>query len=262
MIRPSWIEMLVSSRMRVVAPIAALAGAAIGRGAVAAQSTPTGSDDPQAMLDRAIAKMQALDSYSFELEARNGEIELIPEVFTIHDLDGDVVRPDAFQAEAEVEVMFIDVDIDIVTIGADTWITNPLTLVGSDNDMVRIGEIDFDGNFNPAFAVNPDHIALPLLGVIENPVINSTESTSRSTRIDGEITRDGLDQIGDIFEDATISGLIDDDLEALQISVWIDGDDYVRRLDLAGKLFDNEDNDLVRSFTFEDFDEPVTIDRP
>lgn len=260
MIRPSWIEMLASSRIRVVAPLAAIAGVAVGRTAVAAQSTPTG-DDPQALLDRAIVKMAALDSYGFEFEARNGEIELIPEVFTIHELDGDVVRPDAFQAESEIEVLFVDVDINIVTIGDDTWVTNPLVLVGSDNDMVRLGEINFDGNFNPAWAVNPDHIALPLLGAIENPAINAA-NTGRVTQVDGIITRDGLDRVGDIFEDATISGLIDDDLTELQISVWIDGDDYVRRLDITGQIFDNESSDLVRSFTFEDFDEPVTIDRP
>ncbi|MGH2551013.1 MAG: hypothetical protein ACRDHN_16595, partial [Thermomicrobiales bacterium] len=89
MIRPSWIEMLASSRIRVVAPLAAIAGVAVGRTAVAAQSTPA-ADDPQELLDRAIAKMAALDSYSFEFEAKNGDIVLIREVFTIHEIDGDV----------------------------------------------------------------------------------------------------------------------------------------------------------------------------
>lgn len=265
MIRPSWIEMLVSSRMRVVAPIAAIAGAAgfTGKQLVSAQSTPvTTDDDAQALLDRAIAAMQALDSYSFDLEIQNGEIELIPEVFTIHDLEGDVVRPDAFRAESEIEVLFVDVDVEIVTLGEDTWITNPLTLVGSDNEMVRIGEIDFDGNFNPAWAVNPDHIALPLLGIVENPVINDIDSMSSATRVDGVITRDGIDRLGDIFRQATISGFIADSLESLGASVWIDGDDRVRRFDIEGQIFDREDGDIVRSFTFEDFNEPVTIERP
>ncbi len=74
--------MLVSSRIRVVAPLAAIAGVAVGRTAVAAQSTPS-ADDPQELLDRAIAAMAALDSYSFEFEAKNGEIALIPEVSTV-----------------------------------------------------------------------------------------------------------------------------------------------------------------------------------
>jgi hypothetical protein len=249
--------------MRVVAPIAAIAGAAGlgGKQLVSAQSTPA-AGDAQELLDRAVTAMQALDSYSFELETQNGEIELIPEVFTIHDLEGKVVRPDAFEAETEIEVLFVDVDLKIVELGSDTWITNPLTLVGSDNEMVRIGEIDFDGNFNPAWAVNPDHIALPLLGVIEDPVINSAGSTSGTTQVDGVITRDGIDTLGDIFEAATISGFIADSLEQLQASVWIDSDDRVRRFDIIGQIFDREESDIVRSFTFEDFNEPVTIDRP
>lgn len=263
MIRPSWIEMLVSSRMRVVAPIAAIAGAAglTGKQLASAQSTPV-AGDAQALLDRAVTAMAELDSYSFELEVTNGEIELIPEVFTIHDLDGDVVRPDAFQAETEIEVLFVDVDLDIVTLGDDTWITNPLTLVGSDNDMVRIGEIDFDGNFNPAWAVNPDHIALPLLGVIEDATINDVGSNSSATQIDGVITRDGIDSLGDIFEQATISGFIADSFDQLRARVWIDNVDRVIRFDIIGQIFDREDADINRSFTFEDFNEPVTIERP
>jgi hypothetical protein len=263
MIRPSWIELLVSSRMRVIAPIAALAGAAGlgGKQLVSAQSTPA-AGDAQALLDRAVSAMQALDSYSFDLETQNGEIELIPEVFTIHDLEGDVVRPDGFQAETEIEVLFVDVDLKIVSLGPDTWITNPLTLVGSDNDMVRIGDIDFDGNFNPAWAVNPDHIALPLLGVIENPSINPAGSTSDVTQIDGVITRDGIDTLGDIFEAATISGFIADSFEQLQASVWIDGDDHVSRFDIIGQIFDREDTDIVRKFFFDDFNERITIERP
>lgn len=263
MIRPSWIELLVSSRMRVVAPIAAIAGAAglTGKQIASAQSTPV-AGDAQTLLDRAVIAMQDLESYSFELETKNGEIELIPEVFTIHDLEGDVVRPDGFQAESEIEVLFVDVDLKIVTLGNDTWITNPLTLVGSDNDMVRIGEIDFDGNFNPAWAVNPDHIALPLLGVIEDASINDAGSTASTTQIDGVITRDGIDSLGDIFREATISGFIADSLEQLQASIWIDSDDRVRRFDIAGQIFDREDSDIVRSFTFDDFNESVTIEHP
>jgi hypothetical protein len=261
MIRPSWIEMLASSRIRVVAPLAAIAGVAVGRTAVAAQSTPTG-DDAQTVLDRAIAAMAALESYSFDFEARNGEIALVPEVFTIHDLEGDVVRPDSFQAETEIEVLFIDADIRVVTIGNDSWITNPLVLVGSDNNMVRVGEIDFDGDFNPAWAVNPDHIALPLLGVIEQPTISASGSTSSLTQIDGEISLDMITELGEVFAGAVISDLIPDGLPPLQVSVWIGSDDLVHRLEITGQLFESESSSLVRSFEFEDFNEPVTIDRP
>ncbi|CAN5377308.1 hypothetical protein BH09CHL1_BH09CHL1_20740 [soil metagenome] len=261
MIRPSWIEMLVSSRIRVVAPLAAIAGVAVGRTAVAAQSTPS-ADDAQALLDRAIAGMAALDSYSFEFESKNGEIALIPEVFTIHDLEGDVVRPDAFQAETEVEVLFVDLDIRVVTIGDDSWITNPLVLVGSGNDMVRIGEVDFDGGFNPAWAVNPDHIALPLLGIIEDPTISATGSTSSLTQIDGEISLDMITELGEMFAGAVVSDFIPDGLPPLQVSVWIGSDDLVHKLEIEGQLFRSESSGLVRSFEFDDFNEPITIDRP
>lgn len=253
--------MLASSRIRVVAPLAAIAGVAVGKTAFAAQSTPT-SGEAQEILDRAIAGMAALESYSFEFEARNGEIALVPEVFTIHDLEGDVVRPDAFQAETEVEVLFVDLDIRVVTIGDDSWITNPLVLVGSDNDMVRIGEIDFDGDFNPAWAVNPDHIALPLLGIIEDPVVYENGSNSSVTQINGEISLDMVTELGEMFAGAVVSDFIPDGLPPLKVSVWVGSDDLVHKLEIAGQLFRSESSGLVRSFEFDDFNEPVTIDRP
>jgi len=252
--------------MRVVAPLAAVVGAAglAGKGALAAQTTPSTGSDPDArdLLDRAIAKMQDLQTYSFEFSVNHGEVQLIPEVFTIHELEGDVVRPDSFSAESEIEVLFVDIDLKIVTIGDDTWVTNPLVLVGSDNDMVRLGEIDFDHKYNPSYGVNPDHIALPLLGILENPVIASTGASTTGTQIDGIVTRDGLDSLGDVFKEATISGFIADSLDELQVSAWIDSEDHVVRLDVTGQIFDRESAGIVRSFTFEDFNDPITIERP
>ena len=48
----------------------------------------------------------------------------------------------------------------------------------------------------------------------------------------------------------------------LPVTVWIDADDYVRRLEVRGRIFDRESDLLLRQFTFSDFDSLITIERP
>src|SRR5690606_38657984 len=141
------------------------AAGAIGlnRAPALAQGTPSVPTDADDLLLRAIARMQDLTSYRFDLALENGQIEAVPEVFKIDALEGEVVRPDSFRADTNLEVLFVDVRLEIVSIGDTTWITNPLILAGSDNELVRVGDLDLGDGFNPADAVNPDRIALPLL---------------------------------------------------------------------------------------------------
>jgi hypothetical protein len=265
MIRPSWIEMLVSSRMRVLAPLAAATGMIGLKGAAAlAQSTPTATAAPEALLLRAIFKMQDVTSYRFDLALEQGQIEVIPEVFKIDALEGEVVRPDSFRANTNIELVFIDVRLEIVSIGNDTWITNPLVLAGGDDDLVRVGDLGLVDGFDPADAVNPDQIALPLLPLIEQAVTLGEETIDgiATTSIEGVIGREGIDRLGDIFGDAAISAALNDDLTMLPVTVWIDGEDYVRRLEVRGPIFLQESDQLRRRFTFRDFDSLITIERP
>jgi hypothetical protein len=264
MIRPSWIEMLVSSRMRVLAPLAVVAGAAgVRRAPALAQGTPSATDAEDLLL-RAAFRMQDLTSYRFDLALENGQIEVVPEVFKIDALAGEVVRPDSFRADSTIEVVFFDVRMEIVTIGDTTWVTNPLILAGSDNELVRVGDLDLGDGFNPANAVNPDRIALPLLPLIEEAVTTGDDMVEgvTATSVEGVISRDGIDQLGDLLGSAAVSSAFADDVTMLPVTVWIGGEDYVRRLEIRGKLFDRESDQLRRIFTFRDFDGLIEIDRP
>jgi hypothetical protein len=264
MIRPSWIEMLVSSRMRVLAPLVAAAGVAgLHRAPTLAQGTPATTDADDLLL-RAAFQMEDVTSYRFELELENGQIEVVPEVFKIDGLAGDVVRPDSFRADTHIEVVFVDVRVEIVSIDDTTWVTNPLILAGSDNDLVRVGDLDLGDGFDPADAVNPDRIALPFLRLIEQPVAIGPETVDGvdTMEIEGMIGQDGIDQLGDLIGDAAISDAIADNLTMLPVSVWIDGEDHVRRLEIRGQIFDRESSQLLRRFTFRDFDTLITIERP
>ncbi len=64
------------------------------------------------------------------------------------------------------------------------------------------------------------------------------------------------------FAGAVVSDFIPDGLPPLQVSVWIGSDDLVHKFEITGQLFRSESSGLVRSFEFDDFNEPVTIDRP
>jgi len=264
MIRPSWIEMLVSSRMRVLAPLAAAASVAgVRRAPALAQGTPSATEADDLIL-RASFRMQDLTSYRFDLTLENGQIEVVPEVFKIDALDGEVVRPDSFRADTNIEIVFVDVRMEIVTIGDTTWITNPLILTGSDNDLVRIGDLDLGDGFNPADAVNPDRIALPLLPLIGQAVSTGEETIDgvSTARIEGVISRDGTDQLGGLLGSAAVSSAIADSVTMLPVAVWIDDQDLVRRFEIRGQIFDRESGQLRRIFTFSDFDAPITIERP
>ena len=83
-----------------------------------------------------------------------------------------------------------------------------------------------------------------------------------TNQIEGVITRDGLESLGDTFGDAAISAAVSDSMTMLPVSVWIDGEELVRKFEVRGKLFDQESMQILRRFTFRDFDLPVVIERP
>ena len=94
MIRPSWIEMLVSSRMRVLAPLAAATGAIGLKSATStAQGTPAPVDADELLL-RAAFRMQDVSSYRFDLTLEQGQIEVVPEVFKMGDDNAEVISSD------------------------------------------------------------------------------------------------------------------------------------------------------------------------
>lgn len=256
----------ISNRMRIVAPVAAIAGLAAHRLPALAQATPEATSpvtaDPAAVLSSAITTMDALKSYHFTLETQGGGITIVPQLLALYSLDGDVLRPDAVRATGEAMAVLLPIPITVVSIDGNTWITNPLGAAGLGGNLVNINEIGSLISFDPGVAINPDHVALPLLGLIQNPTIDQAGSTDVSLKIDGVIPRSSLADVQNAFDNSAVFSSLAADGADLTASVWVDHDSQVVAMDLSGELLANEDESLLRHYTFDKFDEPIVIERP
>ena len=91
--------------------------------------TPTPSPtpiNPQALLEQSGDVMEALDSFHFQLEHKSGGTPFLSGLL-ITDAEGDVVNPDKLSAEFGGAFGTVYVKSSLVTLGNDSYMTNPLS---------------------------------------------------------------------------------------------------------------------------------------
>lgn len=212
----------------------------------------TGEDDAVALLERAATAMAALETFGFQIQTVAGETNIMG-LLTINDITGAVRRPLDFTATIEVGSPIGNIDITAVGTDGSAWIQNPL----SDGEWITLAEMGGD----LLTIINPDSLILASIGLIQNATLDGTERIDgqEATRIAGTIDLAGTAE--------SILGNSDDvptelATEPLDVLVWIDENDRVLEIELAGPVLASEADDVIRSVSFFDFDEPVEIEEP
>ncbi len=229
---------------------------------VAAQDSPaspeapgafevTGEDDAVAHLQQAAQVMAALETFSFEIATIAGETSIFG-MLTLESIEGSVRRPIDFTATIEASTPIGSMSVTAVGIDGSAWIQNPL----SDGEWIaftEIGEI--------AAIVNPDSLILGSINLVQDATLDGSD------RIDGV---DAIRIAGtvDISEMASRVNASTEELpaelstEPLDVLIWLDDEHHVLEIELDGPILAAEDDNIIRSFRFFGFDEPVEIEAP
>ena len=264
-----WFHPLISSPPRRVGRrrLLAFAGggmaaavAAPGLRLVTAQSSPaspeaaveaTGDDDAVALLTESAAAMAELETFTFELENVQGEAELL-EGFSLEAIEGAVRRPLDFTAVVSIGVPFGTIDVTATGIDGKAWIQNPI----EDGAWIELSEI---GDITAL--VNPDALILSAVNVIQDARIQDTESVGgvNATRIAGTIDfAAAAERYGG--QDVQLPEQISQ--TPIPVLVWIDEEKRIIEIEIQGPILTSDSDDIIRSVTFDSFNEPVEIEAP
>lgn len=246
---------MISNRRRLLPQIAAAVALFLLLSAPATISSAQETEDVNALLESAATEMLELQSFHFRLSTPVGKSILADNVY-LESVEGDVVRPMSFQASFEVSLAFLTVELSAIGIDTDIWVSNPL----EGGAFVQItGE--GDESLPPLPFLNPDAMIQEAIRQIQDPVIEGTD------KIDGTETTvvSGMLDLSSVLAAGTPES--EESLESvdpLQLTLWIDGEHRVVRVEFAGGLLPSEigAGRIVRRIDLSKFDEPVTIKAP
>jgi hypothetical protein len=232
-------------------------------------SAQDGADSAAEALLRAGAEaMAAVRSFHFSLTTPQGRTSVM-NALTLRAVEGDVLRPDRFQARIEaMAAAVIDVTVTIIGIGDRLWISDPRSGGATWIEMEPGGDAAGASGTNDVLALlaNPDLIFLAALSVLSDPALGADGV------IDGEPVRriDGIVDLRQITERAGVgSGIGSDEAlptgivpDPLPASIWFDAANRPRRIELEGAILPGEDGTIIRRLDLTEFDAPVRIEPP
>ena len=210
-------------------------------GALATAATPSPTPvNPEALLRESGRAMEGLSSFHFRLDHERGGTALLP-TLVVDEAEGDVVKPDKISAQFVGGFAGFGYKSSLVTIGDDSYMTNPLT--GKWESVPK--EVSPLGFFDPGKGV------VTMMSQIAAPIL--LEAGEGVYRIAGTLPAEALAPlVGTTVEGVTVG-----------VEVTIGADDlYLQRARFDGKLKETEDPDTVRVITLSRFNEPVAIEPP
>ncbi len=232
--RPNRLNVLVSA-------IAVVLIAACGDSVPDATATPTPlPPDPAEVLRLSGSATADLSSFHFRLDHEGGGTPLAANL-TITEADGDVVSPDKIAIEFAGIVGAFAVRSSLVTIGEDSYMTNPLT--GAWEAVPR--DVSPLGFFDPHLGIGS------MLTRVRAPVLLSTGKDEH--RVGGDLPVDALRPlIGAQAEGTTV-----------RVELTIDAaTGYLTKAVLDGRATASEPDGVVRIITLSRFNESFVIEPP
>ncbi|HYJ12660.1 MAG TPA: LppX_LprAFG lipoprotein [Thermomicrobiales bacterium] len=212
-----------------------------------AETAISGDDDARPLLERAVRAMAELDTFGFEIETIAGETSIMPGI-NLGLVEGAVRRPNDFIASVEVSTPVGSLDLLAVGIGDQAWIQDPL----SDGEWISL-----EGIGDISAILNPDTLVLTSISVIQG------------ARLDGEEKVDGFEtiRIAGTINLAETAAMVDEaadqiSSEPLDVLVWVNAEDQIVEIEISGAILASEDDSVIRSIRFFDFNKPVDIEQP
>lgn len=205
------------------------------------EATPTPT--AQTLLERAATAWNSTQSFAFTLRMV-GRALLVDEggLMSFSEASGQVVAPDRVRAAATIETMLGTAQIGYIAIGANQWITNPLS------GAWEPAPPEYAGQVSEIF--NRDRGIGALLGKLQ-----SVERLA-----DEPINDEATVHLRGTLAGAELAALANDLPEQVTVDLWMgQGDDRIRRIVLTEP---GGDTPATWTFDFSAFDAPVTIEPP
>ena len=202
--------------------------------------TPT-PIDVAALLTRSGAATSALNTFRFQLEHNREGATPLTESLRVTEADGRVVSPDAVSVEFAGTLGSFAVRSSLITLGDDSYMTNPLT--GAWEQVAR--EVSPLGFFDPQRGIGS------MMTEVQSPVL--IEKSDSEFVIEGALPVEALEPLlGGLMEGNTVDVRLNIDSDSL----------YLTRAVLDGRLTASEPDGVVRTITLSEFNEQVTIEPP
>ena len=212
--------------------------------------------DATALLDASAATMLELNTFHFVVSTPEGTTTFLDAVELV-DIQGDVVRPNSFRAEFRIALAFVKLSLEAIGIGSNIWVSDPLS---GDGSFIKVSDGSSE-NLPPTILLNPDELIAAALELVQEPVVAGTESIdgTETTRVNGTFDPAQLIDFGTPVADELLTNV-----GPLDISFWIDDQDRIIRLEIAGPFLPGETADaaIVRRIDLSKFNEIVVVEAP
>ena len=205
------------------------------------EPTPT-PIDVAALLARSGEATSALNTFRFQLEHNQDGRTPLTESLTVTEADGRVVSPDAVSVEFAGTLGNFAVRSSLITLGDDSYMTNPLT--GAWEQVAR--EVSPLGFFDPQRGIGS------MMTEVQSPVL--VEKSDTEFVIEGDLPVEALEPLlgGSLMEGNTVDVRLTIDSDSLFLTSAV----------LDGRLTPTEPDGVVRTITLSEFNEQVTIEPP
>ena len=202
--------------------------------------TPT-PIDVAALLTRSGEATGALNTFRFQLEHNRDGGTPLTDTLTVTEADGRVVSPDSVSIEFAGTLGNFAVRSSLITLGDDSYMTNPLT--GVWEQVAR--EVSPLGFFDPQRGIGS------MMTEVQSPVLVS--KSEADYEIEGALPVEALEPLlGGLVEGTTVN-----------VRLTIDSDSlFLKRAILDGRVTAIEPDGVVRTITLSEFNEQVTIEPP
>ena len=197
--------------------------------------------DVAALLARSGEATGALKTFRFQLEHNGDGGTPLTDTLTVTEADGTVVSPDGLSVEFAGTLGNFAVRSSLITLGDDSYMTNPLT--GAWERVAR--EVSPLGFFDPQRGIGS------MMTEVQSPVL--AEKTNSEFEIEGALPVEALEPLlGGLTQGTTVNVRLTIDADTL----------YLKRAILDGRVTAIEPDGVVRTITLSEFNEQVTIETP
>lgn len=223
-------------------------------------------EDATQLLQAAAKAMTELASFNFLVQNEGGTTKLL-NIVELKSVEGAVLRPDSFHAQATAKVAVLTLKVDIIGIDGDLYVSDPTAPAGTYLALSTTGTEGVD----IASVINPDALILKSVTVVENPKVDGTAKIGdvETTKVSGTVVLQKVIDLAGVAtptptaettETPTEPQLVLD--QPLDTTLWIDGENRIRRIRLIGAILTSDDPGIARRIDFSKFNEPVTIEAP
>jgi hypothetical protein len=232
----------------VIVPLLALALVACG-GSDSKPSTSTSGGAPAAgpnaqdLLNKAAAASKTAKTFHFNFTQENGTMPM-PLGFRLVSAEGDYQAPDRIKAAVKAKAASANISVNVAGIGEKTWITNPFTRKWESLPDTSVSDI-----------ADPSAIVNALLAGLKDPKIAGEDNVDgvKTYRVTGTIDSSGLRDAFSTVEPGFKNN----------VDLWLGADDSLpRRAKIAGQLYRDDPQNVVRQVDLSKFGAPVDIKQP